>query len=184
MYKFAVQEKEASIAMMKELRNVLTVRTANKTSLKVKKPRRTKSKHVMKKNGKVPSQDNRTIDQLNKDMQHTLDGRGISEECSSTLPSKIQSETVDHVKDDTPLIVAPSEVEDISYDDNKDNTTQDSTQNMQRVPPVPEEPVEESHQNVSMDDANPIMMRHIAAMAAKIALKQSAGQEEVFGSEQ
>ena len=183
MYKVVVQEKEASIAMMKELRNVLTVRTASKISLKVKRPRKTKPKDLTKKKGKVPSQDNQTIDQSNKDMQHTPDGRGIDEECVTTLSSDIQS--VDHVKDDKLLKVAPCGMEDISYnDDTEDITTKDSTAAQNMLKRVPEESAEESYQNVLMDDANPTMMRHIATMAARIALKQSAGQEEVFGSEQ
>ena len=161
--------------MMKELRNVLTVRTTSKTSLKVKRTRKMKSKHVKKKD-KVLSQSNQTSDQLSKDMP---DGN-VTEKCTATLPDTQQSqnETADNVKYDVSLTMTSYDTkEDVSHD-TEDNNAQDTLHG------VPNDG--ESCHKLMMENANPIMMRHVATMAAKIALKQSAGsnkQEEVFGSE-
>lgn len=155
--------------MMKELRNVLTVRTATKTSLKVTKPRKRKSKHI-KKNGKMISQSNQISNQLTKDMNDGI------EQCTVILPdASSDMQRNDNVKVDTPLITCDT-TEDVSRDseDNIQDTLHDISND------------EESNQKIMLEDVNPIMMRHVATMAAKMALKQSAGshkQEEVFGSE-
>lgn len=185
----AVQDKETSIAMIKELRNVLTVRTANKSSLKVKRPRKTKSKH-MKKKGKVLSQNHQTSDQLSKD---ALDAN-VDEQCTAIspavstdvqqdtntgLPCDTTNDTLCNIKDDTPMTVSNYDTkQDVSCDAEDDNTLEVSLHSTSYNQPALE---------LLMEDTNSLMMRHVATMAAKMALKQSAGsnkQEEVFGSEQ
>ena len=163
---------------MKELRNVLTVRTTTKTSLKVKKPRKTKSKHVKKKKDKVLSQSNQTSDQLSKNVP---DGNVI-EQCTAILHDTStdmqQNETSDNVKDDITLIITPCDTDEDVSRDIEDNI-QDKLHGVSND--------EELYRKIMMEDSNPIIMRHVATMAAKMALKQSTGsnkQEEVFGSEQ
>lgn len=156
---------------MKELRNVLTVRTATKTSLKVTKPRKRKSKHVKKK-GKMLSQSNQTSNHLTKDMDDGI------ERCTAILPdTPSDMQQSDNVKVDTPLITTSCDTtEHVSRD--SEDTIQDTLHD------IPND--KDSNQKIMMEDVNPIMIRHVATMAAKMALKQSAGshkQEEVFGSE-
>ena len=193
--------------MMKELRNVLTVRTANKTSLKVKRPRKTKSKHVKRKD-KVLSQSNQTSDQLSKDKP---DGT-ITEQCTAVLPDTStdmqHDKTIDNVKDDIPLTTPCDTKADVLHDTEDNNNIQDQVQDIlhgqddlaSNAEDVSHDTEDDNVQDtlhglsnnresckLLMEDTNPVMMRHIATMAAKMALKHSRGtnkQEEVFGSEQ
>ena len=162
--------------MIKELRNVLTVRTTNRTSLKVKRPRKAKSKHKKK-----LLQSNQTTDQLNKDMPDDNIGEkcttvlsntstDIQQDTNTILLCHTNSTTFCDLKDDTPLTLKTYETKE---DDDKDVDMSHSN--------------EEPALGLLEEDTNPVMMRHIATMAAKMALKQSAGgskQEEVFGSDQ
>ena len=171
--------------MIKELRNVLTVRTANRTSLRVKRPRKAKTKH--KKKDKLILQNIQINDRSSKDVPNN----NISEQCTTVLSSNtsidIQQDTntallcdtnsvaLCDVKDDTPTTLA-------TYDDTKEDPLHDSKDVEDTIYSK-----EEPSLGLSMEDTSPVMMRHIAAMAAKMALKQSAGgskQEEVFGSDQ
>ena len=118
------------------------------------------------------SQSNQTSNQLTKDIH-----AGI-EQCTAILPdAPSDMQWSDNVKVDTPLKTTSCDtMEDVSHD------TEDNVQDM--LHDIPSD--EESNQKIMMEDVNPIMMRHVATMAAKMALKQSAGshkQEEVFGSE-
>lgn len=174
MYVVWLQDKETSIAMIKELRNVLTVRTATKTSMKVKTTRKTKSKHTKK---HKLSQNNKISDHLNKEMPEA----NTSEQYAANKPSDVQQDTntditcdtrnktLYGIKDDKPLTPHGTK-ESVSRDTEDD--LHDTSNN------------EESSQGLLlMEDTNPMMMRHIATMAARMALKQSAGsnkQEEVF----
>lgn len=170
--------------MMKELRNVLTVRTTNKTSLKVKRPRKTKSKH--KKKGKVILQSNQTSDQLSKDVP---DGN-ITKQCTTILSDMAEdiedtnsgllydtkNEALCDIKDNNPLASTTCDIKrNVSCDATLEDNFHSTSSN------------EEPSLGLALDHTNPVMMRHIAAMAANMALKQSAGsnkREEVFGSEQ
>lgn len=116
------------------------------------------------------SQSNQISNQLTKDMNDGI------EQCTVILPdASSDMQRNDNVKVDTPLITCDT-TEDVSRDseDNIQDTLHDISND------------EESNQKIMLEDVNPIMMRHVATMAAKMALKQSAGshkQEEVFGSE-
>lgn len=162
--------------MIKELRNVLTVRTANRTSLKVKRPRKAKSKHKKKdkKKGKILLQSNQATDQLSKD--ETDDN--VSEQCGTIL-----SNTSTDIQQDTNTVLLGDMKDGTSLTLDSYETKEDDAKDVKDMSHSNEEPA----LGLLQEETNPVMMRHIAAMAAKMALKQSAGgskQEEVFGSDQ
>jgi len=173
-----IQDKETSIAMIKELRNVLTIRTTNKTLSKVKRPRRAKSKHK-KRNSKALSQSSQTDDKLSKNTM--LDGNtseqriALLSDTSTGIKQDTNTDLLCDTKND--MLLTPGDTKEDKLHDTEDNTIQD----------ISDEPNREFSQGFLLEDSNPVMMRHIATMAAKMALKQSAEsnkQEEVFGGEQ
>lgn len=163
--------------MIKELRNVLTIRTTNKT---LKRPRRAKSKHK-KRNSKVLSQSNQTDDQLSKitvpDGNTSEQYIALSSDTSTPIRQDTNTDLLCDTKND--ILLTPCDTKEGKLHNTEDNIIQDILND------VPNN--KEFSQGFLLEDTNPVMMRHIAAMAAKMALKQSAEsskQEEVFGSEQ
>jgi len=134
--------------MMNELRNVLTVRTTNKTLSKEKQPRR--SKHSKKKGPQTTNTlltDNITppCDPSSLTLSHT------SLQCNNSRNSISTGDIQHGVPCDT-----------------HGNTQYDMLED----------------RDMLLQDANPLFMKQVATMAARIAMNQSTlshQQEEVFG---
>ena len=163
--------------MIKELRNVLTVRTANKTSLKVKRRRKKfKPKARALSHSQTSDQlngENTVVDNINERNTNISSDKStnVQQEDISTNINIQQQDTNIRSWCDTTLHDVQVDISPVTSFDVKDESHD----------------TEVHSQELLLEDTNPLMMRHIAAMAAKMALKQSAGnnkQEEVFGSEQ
>ena len=157
---------------MNELRNVLTVRTTNKTLQKEKRPRKRTSKRSKKKGRVQPVTTQTTVDLLTENIiQETY-------EPSSHLSLTISHDTSLHCDTDniqnseTNENVIQCDIQDDSIPcDTHSNTDGDMLED----------------RDLLLQDANPLFMRQVATMAARIAMNQSTRshqQEEVFGSDE
>ena len=164
------QDREVNMAMMSELRNVLTIRTTNKTLQKANKPRKTrKNKHLKKKGGTQPKT---TTDNLSTE---------------NILQNKCDpSSTILHRNSDSSGLAMQRDSQDDSKlcDTHNDKYTHDGTLSDTRSN-MHGDILED--RDLLLQDANPLFMRQVATMAARMAMVQSSHghqQEQVFGSDE
>jgi len=150
--------------MMNELRNVLTVRTTNRTLHKENRPRKARKSKHSKKKGEVQLSTAQTTDNL--------------------LTKNITQQTSDTVSHNASL---QFDVDSLRNSDSTGHVIQGDMQDSG----IPCDIHSNTHRDMLEDkdmlllDADPLFMRQVATMAARMAIKQSTRslqQEEVFGS--
>ena len=148
--------------MMNELRNVLTVRATNKTVHKENRPRKARKSKHSKKKGEIQLTTTQTTDNLlTKNTQQTSDTISHDSSLQFDVDNLRNSDSTGHV--------LQGDIQDSVPCDTHSNTHCDILEN----------------RDMLLQDTDPLFMRQVATMVARMAIKQSTRshqQEEVFGS--